>query len=427
MRALRRPAASLSRLPMTDRRDDRSRAPPAVSVIVRSTARPSLPAALASVAAQHHPATEVVVVDALGHGHPSLPAHCGAHPMRLVGHGRPLPRPEAAQAGLDAARGDAVIFLDDDDVFLAGHLERLAAALASAPDAVAAYADVEYGHHDLNGGWRCEHRFAADFDPLRLRFENYLPLNAVLVHRAQSPTVAACRFDPTLAIFEDWDWLLQLAAIGRFVHVAGVSARYVAGNTASGVFAGDEQAARYRDQLQRKWLPRLSAEEHLALLAALQRWYRDAHRRAEELALEERTVADLRGIVAAREAEVAAALANAAAQADAARAEIGSLKALVDARQREVGAALAQIDSLRALVAARDAEVAAALAEIDSHKALVAAREQEIADLQAHAGNLAAIVAARDAEIAQLQADINRLLAETPLQALKRTLRQKNR
>ena len=39
------------------------------------------------------------------------------------------------------------------------------------PDAVAAYADVDHGHHGPDG-WQTRHRFAADFDPLRLRFEN---------------------------------------------------------------------------------------------------------------------------------------------------------------------------------------------------------------------------------------------------------------
>lgn len=407
---------------MTDRRDDRSRAALSVSVIVRSTARPTLPAALASVAAQAA-ALEVVVVDAVGHGHPSLPATCGAHPLRLVGEGRPLPRPEAANAGLDAARGEAVIFLDDDDLFLPGHVARLAAALADAPDAVAAYADVEYGHHDLQGGWRREHLFAADFDALRLRFENYLPLNAVLVHRGHSAAAAACRFDPTLPLFEDWDWLLQLAATGRFVHVGGVSAHYVAGNLSSGVFAGDAQAARYREQLLRKWLQRTSADEHLALLDALQHWYRDAHRHAQQLALEARTAADLRGIVAAREAELADALAHAAAKEDAARAEVTSLQAVVAARDAEIVQALAQIDGLKALVAARDAEVAAALAEIAAQRA---ARDAERAGAATHAANLTAILSARDREIAACHERIATLLAETPLQALKRTLRKKD-
>ena len=54
-----------------------------------------------------------------------------------------LPRPVAANAGLDAASGELITFLDHDDEFLDGHLTAMAAALADDPGAGAAYTRFE--------------------------------------------------------------------------------------------------------------------------------------------------------------------------------------------------------------------------------------------------------------------------------------------
>jgi glycosyltransferase involved in cell wall biosynthesis len=320
--------------------------PPLISVIVRSMDRPSLPATLASIAQQDRQPVEVLLVNALGPAHGPTPTHAGAHPLRRIDAGRPLPRSEAANAGLDAAAGPWVIFLDDDDLFLPGHLARLAQVLAAQPDAVAAYADVEYGHQGPEG-WQAEHVFAADFDRLRLRFENFLPLHAVLVDRRRADN----RFDESLDLFEDWDWWLQLSRRGRFVRVPGVSALYVAAaGGGSGVFAEDETTSHARERLLLKWQSLDTPADRLAQLRALQAQYRDAHHVAEQLALARTTEHDLR--------------------------------AMLDARDREVHDALAQIGDLRAVVAAR---------------------EREIADGQAHAAALQEIVAARDVEISHLR------------------------
>ena len=55
---------------------------PRVSVVVRSSNRPSLAEALESITAQDYPALEVVVVGASGAGHPAPPS-AGALVTRL--------------------------------------------------------------------------------------------------------------------------------------------------------------------------------------------------------------------------------------------------------------------------------------------------------------------------------------------------------
>lgn len=336
--------------------------------------RPSLPATLESIATQDADAVEVVLVNALGPGHLQPPPSAGSHAVRWVDPGRPLRRSAAANAGLEAATGEQVIFLDDDDVFLAGHLARLNDALASSPDAVAAYADVEFGH-DSGEGWVAEHVFAADFDALRLRFENFLPLHAVMVNRCRG-AAAQCRFDETLDLFEDWDWWLQLSRLGRFVHVAGVSARYQGSPAGgSGVFADTAATASARERLLMKWLQRDTASERLHLLQALQTEYRAARQSAEQLALAQRTELDLR--------------------------------AMLTHREREIADAGAQMSDLRAVLTNRERELADAIAQIDALQAVLAAREREIADFQRWAADLQSIVEARDDEIANLRAALD--------------------
>ena len=114
------------------------RGQPLVSVVVRSMDRPSLSAALDSIAAQDYPHIEIVLVNALGPTHRPLPHKVGELPLRStpVEPGR-LARATAANVGLDAARGTLLAFLDDDDVYLGGHISKLVAALQAQPDAVA--------------------------------------------------------------------------------------------------------------------------------------------------------------------------------------------------------------------------------------------------------------------------------------------------
>lgn len=348
---------------------------PLISVIVRSMDRQSLTTALASIAAQDATPVEVVLVNARGPAHGPVPESVGAHPLRRIDAGHALPRSAAANAGLDAAQGRWVIFLDDDDVYLPGHLSRLAAALAARPDAVAAYSDVDYGR-DSPDGWISEHIFAADFDPLRLRFENFLPLHAVLVDRG-SEARRACRFDESLDMFEDWDWWLQLVQLGPFVRVPGVSARYVAAaGGGSGVFVDNEVAARAREYLLLKWLNQDTPAERLALLRALQAEYRAAHQAVDQLVLARQTEQNLRDMLATRE--------------------------------REIGDAMAQIEALHAVLAAREHEIRNASNQIDALQAVIEARQREIVDGRNYSDSLRQVLAARDEEIVNLRTELSR-------------------
>ena len=126
---------------------------------------------------------------------------------------------------IDAAKGRYALFLDDDDWLLPDHLKKLVEALDASPDCVAAYADVQMMkvQGDCMEG---AHLFASEFDPLRLQFENYLPIHSVLFRRTAVDALPACRFGTELELFEDWDFWIQLAQKGSFQRLPGVSAVY---------------------------------------------------------------------------------------------------------------------------------------------------------------------------------------------------------
>lgn len=316
---------------------------PAVSVLVRSMDRDSLPRALSSLQDQGLAAVEVLVLNATGRAHRRLPALAPSIDLRLLEPGRALGRVQAANALLELAGAEHLLFLDDDDELLPGHLARLLQALQQSPQAAAAYADVEYGEW-VEGHWQVRHRFEAPFDRWRLLIENYLPIHAVLFRSR-----FGLRFDESLDVFEDWDYWLQLADRGDFIHMPGLGARYVAGGAeSSGVFELQPHAVQARTQLQAKWLARLGAAQAGPFLAYVQGLYRERAQRQAERDLAQEGHAATRRVLQAREAEIA------------------DLRALLAAREQEIRNALAELDSLRAVRAARETEIAALHAHSDA-------------------------------------------------------------
>jgi hypothetical protein len=227
-------------------------APPDVSVIVRSMARPTLDAALASIAAQHGVTAEVVVVAAGGGAHPPLPSVCGLHALRLVTRERRLPRAAAANAGLDAARGRWITLLDDDDVFLRDHLAGLLAAAAQDPQArvVTSYAKGVF--RDGHVEW-----FGQPFSLAQLYERNFIHLSSTVF--ARELVEAGCRFDESLEILEDWEFMLQLAQRARFCFVPLGSFQWNADAGDSGAAGGANhdpvKFAQHRERIYAKWGP----------------------------------------------------------------------------------------------------------------------------------------------------------------------------
>jgi GT2 family glycosyltransferase len=170
------------------------------------------------------------------------------------------------------AKGDALLFLDDDDLIDPDHIGRLRTALAAAPDHAAAYTGVRL----LDAAGQTVGTLDEDFDALRLWFANYLPIHAVLFRRALVQS-QGLRFDEGLAVYEDWDFWHRLARVQPFVHLPGVSASYrLIG--ASGLSAVPDPAftTRARQAVYRRWIDRLRSDDLEQLAQRAERWRGEA-------------------------------------------------------------------------------------------------------------------------------------------------------
>jgi glycosyltransferase involved in cell wall biosynthesis len=122
------------------------------SIVVPTLNRPELlREALSSIAAQTYGDWEAVVVDD-GSDPPlerdALTPVVGPERLTLVRHDRPGGIPAAKNAGLDAAAGDVVLYLDDDDLLSPGALETLHALFRKHPRIDCIFANVEpFGRH----------------------------------------------------------------------------------------------------------------------------------------------------------------------------------------------------------------------------------------------------------------------------------------
>ncbi len=196
---------------------------PIVSVIVRSMARPSLRDALHSIAVQDYPNIEIMLVNAKGAGHESLEDHWGHLELRVIDLGYPLSRSQAANVGLKHARGDYLIFLDDDDVFYSEHITNLVRALIASNTYRCAYAGVRIEYRN-EFGLLHDAIINRHYDVVALRGRNFIPIHAVLFER--SLIDEGCRFDESIDILEDWDFWLNVSQHTDFLHVDRVTACY---------------------------------------------------------------------------------------------------------------------------------------------------------------------------------------------------------
>lgn len=229
---------------------------PFVTVLVRTQGdRASLTDALTCLAAQTDSDFDVVVtvhVDAEDSAArtESVEATVATFAERFSARVRVLPvvgggRSAPLNAGIAAASGEYLAFLDDDDVVTANWIEEYRLAAADAPGAVLRTMCVVQDHEhrserafDFEPVGGLVSMFSADFDFLEHRYFNQTPICAWAL-----PARAARRyrlwFDDTLSVLEDWELLVRAASLfgvssrqthtsvyRRFVDGAGTTATF---------------------------------------------------------------------------------------------------------------------------------------------------------------------------------------------------------
>ncbi len=257
------------------------KAPPVglISVIVRTKDRPELlREALDSIAAQTYPEIELIVVN---DGGKDVAEEVGEYEGKVnqlqyislqPGEGRSA----AANAGLDAATGGFLAFLDDDDWWLPEHLSLLAQVLAARQER-AVYSGVRCV--GMNTGEAKEkYVYNEPYNKLKLHCKNFLPIHAVLFER--SLIEEGCRFDERFDLYEDWDFWLQVAQKTDFFHVDAVTAFYRIGQ-GSGLGVDIDQGRKQEalKTLYEKWRQIWPLEDLIQLIQYAQQGIEYPHTR----------------------------------------------------------------------------------------------------------------------------------------------------
>ncbi len=248
--------------------------PVSVSVIIPTRNRPGqLHAALATVARQRGgAAVEVVVVNDGGTDvRPVVDSLGDAVTACTITLREQRGAAHARNVAVEVAQGDHLAFLDDDDLFLDGHLDTALAELRrTQSDLVYAGALVSDRRLPDVHDYRTDsvaRRKCYPFDNDMLMVANYIHTGSVVVRNFSD---SAIRFDETLRLCEDWDmWLSLRHTLGfTFCHVDRVTSVYhqVAddgGLVHSGEAEETSPFSRIRTMLYRKW----PVEDDLVLAA----------------------------------------------------------------------------------------------------------------------------------------------------------------
>ncbi len=233
---------------------------PLASIVVRTKDRPLLlKRALHSIASSSYRALQVVIVNDGGApvSGDEVSAIFGTIPFKLINLPENLGRPSSLNLGILESEGQYVCFLDDDDVLLPAGIESLIKAAMSNPDTVI-YGDVICKLYSASGDDLKSHWIMGDdFDRERLLLENFIPLNALCIPRHLLSQIG--EIDKTFHIYEDWDMLIRLSEVAKFLHINATIAEYNIYNESTLTGKGGEEFQRqYRERLLQKHLSKIT-------------------------------------------------------------------------------------------------------------------------------------------------------------------------
>jgi len=208
---------------------------PLVSVIVRTYQKREmlLKQALISIANQTYRNIEVIVVEDGGDTMKDMALKM-AHSLNIKYFGlEKVERSKTGNYGLSQALGEYCIFLDDDDLFFADHIEVLVEALVKNSKASASYSlafQTITRFLDENKTSYLEEKMSTpkvlyqEFNYKILEDHNYFPIQAVLFKR--SLFLERGGFDESLTYLEDWNLWLRYAHNNYFIYAPKTTSMY---------------------------------------------------------------------------------------------------------------------------------------------------------------------------------------------------------
>lgn len=265
---------------------------PLISVIVRTQNRPHLlQRALHSLCEQTYSALEVVIINDGGKDVSKVAEKFNSQlNLQLIQHDTILGRATAANSGINAAQGEWIAFLDDDDTFEPEGLSLLARYIEWDKDLIYGQVQMVQMAADpekiVKAGI-----FGEPFDADRLLLENYIPICAYLCKREVALAVGG--FDPEFTFLEDWEFLFRLSRQIGFHYVDELVANYCVWGEAYSTGKNADQEIYYRTLLFQKhhalFTPEILRKASLACIKHTGRRLDDAHARFQQILQSERT------------------------------------------------------------------------------------------------------------------------------------------
>ena len=224
---------------------------PSVSVIVPTYNRPGfLARALASIRSQTYQDYEIIVVNDGGKGVMRLCDLFGK--VINLRHGENQGLPAARNTGIQAAQGWLIAYLDDDDLWLPGHLSKLV-GLMMISDCRLVYSDSYF--------WQDEREFrlllSEDYSKQNLLGQNLTPCCSILHDKELFDQ--AGYFDESLPNHEDYDMWLRMSEFTDFEHLPEVTALYSKRSGSDQMSMDLLFMASQRDELQASHRERIKA------------------------------------------------------------------------------------------------------------------------------------------------------------------------